>query len=233
MKLKYLTLHKLVDVAYLCGIDETPVSLLIALPPGSGKTWATRSIASCDFVLYLNKIYSPNEHRSVIGKNAARTRLLINDDMGFAARWNQKEFFSTFCMIIDGEIMYTVYKQTQHAVTNCSVILCCTLDYYYASRGDMAVIGLHDRVVPIALRLSNDTRRKYQKMINDGIIKTKMPEEREPSLIDKGDVKTDIIKEKDIDPRLLLNLTFMSQYLTDDEFDELVEVAHSSGKYEL
>lgn len=233
MRLKYLSLNKLVDVAYLCGIDGTPISLMLAMPPGSGKTWSTRSIAGSDFVLYLNKVYSPNEHRSVIGRNAARTKLLINDDLGFSARWNKIEYFSTFCMVIDGEIMFTVYKQTQHAVTNFSVVLCCTLDYFYAARNDMVTLGLYDRVVPICLRLSADTRHKYQQMVNDGTVCSNTPAPREPEITDKQEVKKGILEEKDIDPRLLMNLKFMSQYLTDDEFIELINVAHSNGKYEL
>jgi hypothetical protein len=233
MKLKYLTLNKIVDAAYLCGIDETPVSILMALPPGSGKTWSTKSIQDCDFVMYLSKIYSPNEHRAVIGKNAARTRLLINDDLGFSARWNQKEFFSTFCMIVDGEIMYTVYRQTQHAATNCSLLLVCTLDYYYASRGDMVEIGLFDRVIPLTLRLSPETRRMYQKSIIADEDGEKVVKPRIPELIDKGPVQRELIERMDIDPRLLRNMKFISQYLTEEEFKEMIDVAHSNGKYEI
>ncbi len=233
MKLQYLTLNKIVDTAYFCGIDGTPVSVLIAAPSGAGKSWSTSAVANTDFVQYIGKVYSPNEHRAIIGKNASRTRLLINDDLGLTARWNQVEYYSTFCMIHDGELMFKVFRQTQHVSTTCSMILCCTLDYFYSHRDDMSGMGLLDRVVPVILRLSNETRREYQEYEMKGNIMDSKPAPRNPSFLDVRKPKVDMVLKKNIDPRLLRNLRRMSQYLTEEETEELIEVAHSNGKYEI
>jgi hypothetical protein len=232
LRLKYLSLSKIVDVAYLCGCDNTPVSLLIATPPGAGKTYATKSLQNVDFVQYLNHVYSPNEHRAIIASKAARTRLLINDDLGLAARWNQKEFFSTFIMVADGEISFTQWRQNQHAILNCSLVLLCTLDYYTTNRNDMAGMGLYDRVIPIVAGLSQETRRSYQDSIRLHR-STRNPPNREPYQPEKGEFKDDLIEKKDIDPRLLQNLTYMSAWMTDNEFAELVSIAHEQDKYEV
>lgn len=235
MRLKYLSLTKLIDVAYLCGCDNTPISLLISTPPGGGKTWASKSIQNADFVQYLNHIFSPNEHRATIAGKAARTRLLINDDIGLAARWNQKEFYSTFIMIADGEISFTQWKQNQHAVLNCSLVLLCTLDYYTVNHGDMVAMGLYDRVVPIVVGISQETRRVYQDNIRlrRSSRLSRNPPERLPEPLEKGEFKDEMIEKKDIEPRLLQNLAYMSQWLTDDEFSELVSIAHEHNKWEV
>jgi hypothetical protein len=232
MRLRYLSLNTLIDVAYVCGVDGTPVSLLIGAPAGAGKTWAAKSIESVDFVQYIAHVYSPNEHRSVILKNAERTRLLINDDLGKTARWNQKEYFSTFMAIADGEISFTQWHSHQHKPMYCSMVLISTLDYYTANRTDMAAMGLLDRVVPVIVGLSQETRRTYQETIRKHL-RTRDPAPREPMLRERGEYKDDIITKKDINPRLLQNLSYMSQYLTDDEFSELVAIAHAEDKYEV
>lgn len=232
MRLKYLTLNKIIDAAYYCGLDHTPVSVLIAAPPGAGKTWSARSIQDTDFVQYINHVLSPNEHRATIAEKAARTRLLINDDLGLAARWNQKEFYSTFIMVSDGEISYTQYKQKQHARMECSLVLLCTSEYFTQNRNEMRGMGLLDRVVPVILGLSQTTRRMYQ----DGIRlrrTTRQPPERDPAILDRGEYKDEVIGGKDIDPRLLQNLTYMSQWLTDDEFTELIAISHDQEKFEI
>lgn len=232
-RLKHLTLEKLVDTAYFCGVGKTPVFLIIAAPPGSGKTWSTSSIAETDFVLYLNKPFSPAEHRKIIVKNAPRTRLFINDDLSLSSRWNAKEYFSTFCMIYDGEVVFTQWKSTIQAHTQCSMVLCCTTDYYHSNRDDMVALGLLDRLIPIVLGLSNETRKKYQHYIQDTSIYDSAPTQRDPVFKEQKIIKKGIISKKDIDPRLLLNIRRMSQYLTDEETEELIAVAHSNGKYEI
>jgi hypothetical protein len=232
-RLKYLTLEKLIDTAYFCGIGRTPVFLIIAAPPGAGKTWCTSSISETDFVLYMNKPYSPAEHRKIIAKHAPRMRLFINDDLSLSARWNAKEYFATFCMIYDGEVVFTQWKSTIQAHTRCSMVLCCTTEYYHANRDDMTALGLLDRLIPIVLELSSETRKKYQSYIQDTSVFDNTPVQRDPVFKDARTVKKGIISKKDIDPRLLLNIRRMSQFLTDDETEELIAVAHSNGKYEI
>lgn len=232
MKLNFLTLNKIIDVAYMCGIDGTPVSVLIAAPTGAGKTWAAKSIEDVDFVQYISHVYSPNEHRSVIVEKAPRTRLLVNDDLGKTARWNQKEYFSTFMSVSDGELSFTQWKQHQHAIMSCSLVLIATTDYYISNVRDMTGMGLLDRLVPVVVGLSQETRRSYQDSIrlHRG---TRNPLKRDPTLTEKGEFKDDLIRKKDINPRLLQNLSYMSQYLNEDEFSELIAIAHDGDKYEV
>lgn len=227
MRLKYLTLPKLIDTAYWCGMDGTPVSVLIAAPPGAGKTWATESLINTEFVHYLAKPISPNEHRKTIARNSARTRLFINDDLGLCSRWNAKEYFSTFCMIADGDMRFTQYKHTVSAQMQCSMVLCCTISYFNDNFDDMNAVGLMDRVVTIAVKLSRETRKSYQQLVLTTDLHNRHPPERDPVFTDIHPADENLLKVKNIDPRLLNNLRRMSQYLTDDEIAELVTLAHS------
>lgn len=231
--LESLTLEKIVDTAYFCGVNQTPVFIIIATPPGAGKTWSTSALTDTDFVQYINKPYSPNEHRKIITNHASRTRLLINDDLSLTSRWNQMEYYSTFCMIADGEILFTQWKSTTQARMNCSLVLCCTLDYYYANHDNMISGGMLDRLVPIVLGLSNDTRKKYQKYIQNANVYDNKAPKRDPTFADIKIVKKELLSKKDINPRLLMNIKRMSQFLTEDETDELIAVAHSNGKFEV
>jgi hypothetical protein len=234
MKLKHLTLNKIVDAAYYCGLDNTPISLIIAAPPGAGKTWSTRSISESDFVMYISGTYSPNEHRKIIKEAAARTRLIINDDLGLTSRWNQAEYYATFAMIADGRIQYTVWRTSHITPINCSMVLCCTFDYYKQNRDKMVEMGLIDRIVPVVLGLSFETRKQYQKYREQTNIRDSAPLPRNPAEPPNPiTVKTDLISKKDIDPRLFLNLQRLSQYLTEDETIELIEVSHGEGRYEI
>jgi hypothetical protein len=235
MRLKYLTLNKIVDTAYLCGINNTPVYVILAAPPGSGKTWSTCALEDVDFVHYINMPSSPSEHRKMIGVKGPRTRLLINDDLGLTARWNQAEYFSTFCMIADGKIAYKQFKTLVYAKMNCSLLLCCTTDYFYAHYDEMTSGGLFDRLTPIVLGLSNETRTTYQKYIEKSSIYTVKPYPRYPIFADERIVKSDLISTKNISPRMLVNIRRLSQYLTEEETDELVSIAHApdSPEYEI
>jgi hypothetical protein len=233
MKLRYLNLTNLIDAAYLCGIDGTPVSLLIAMPPGSGKTWSTSSIKNADFVQYLNKVYSPNEHRLIIGQSAARTCLLINDDLGLLARWNQSEYYSTLCMVIDGELVFKQFRTLQHAVFKCSVVLCCTSEYYNQNVDNMQGMGLLDRLIPVSLNLSAQTREKYQEYSQLSSIFDNSAPARVPVIRNAAPVQDDLIREKNLDPRLMRNIRRISQYLSEDELIELINVANKPGRYSL
>jgi len=233
MRLKHLTLNKLIDTAYFCGIDETPVSLIIAAPPGAGKTWSASALAETDFVQYLCKPFSPSEHRKIISQNAARTRLLINDDLSLTSRWNAKEYLATFCMIHDGEIMYTQWKTTYHAHMHCSMVLYCTTDYLHSNFDDMKAMGFTDRVIPIILGLSNETRKIYQKYEQESHLFDSKPALRNPEFLEIKSVKTELLAKKDIDPRAFRSLRRMSQYLTEEETEELIDVAHSNERYEI
>jgi hypothetical protein len=239
MRLLHLTLTTIIDVAYLCGLDRTPVTIIISAPPGAGKTWATQSIAESNLVQYIGGVHSPNEHRKIIGDRAARTRLIINDDLGLSARWNMKEYIATFIMIANGDLEFTMHKQSQHESCNASLILCCTAKHFDKVKDDMKEMGLWDRSIPIDVRLSKETRQNYQINFVEktaGIYDKyddRMPPQRHPELRPKHQIKTPQLLEKDVDPRLLRNLSYMSQYLSDDEYNELIDVALNPRKYEI
>lgn len=235
MKLKHLSLKKIVDAAYWCGIENTPVSVLLTLPPGSGKTYSTASLKKIDFVHYIGKPMSPNEHRQEIARNAARTRLLINDDLSLCSRWNAREYFSTFNMVADGEIKYTQYKSTISAITKSSLVLCCTTSYFNDNYVSMESGGLLDRLIVVALGLSAETREAYQKAIfaqpiGQSIVPPREPEFLTASACDVAIEKDIVIQKKNIDPRLLNNLRRISQYLTLEESKELIAVAHAGDR---
>lgn len=235
MKLKFLTLRKIVDAAYWCGIEGTPVSVMITAPPGSGKTWSTASLQKIDFVQYIGKPISPNEHRYVIARYADRTRLLINDDLSLCSRWNAKEYFSTFNMISDGEIRFTQYKSTVCAQMKCSLVLCCTSAYFNDNYEAMEAGGLLDRLLLINVGLSQETRAYYQHAvlscpIGQSRTPTREPEFLTASACDVALEKNNLLGIKNIDPRLLSNLRHISQFLTLDETKELIAVAHADDR---
>jgi hypothetical protein len=239
MRLIHLTLIKIIDAAYLCGLDRTPVTIIISAPPGSGKTWATQSISESNLVQYIGGVHSPNEHRKIIGDRAARTRLIINDDLGLSARWNMKEYIATFIMVANGDLEFTMHKQSQHESCNASLILCCTAKHFDRVKDDMKEMGLWDRSIAIDVRLSKETRKNYQINFIEkaaGIYDEyddRLPPQRTPELRPKQRVKTPQLLEKDVDPRLLRNLSYMSQYLSDEEYIELIDVALNPRKYEI
>jgi len=227
MKMKLLTLDKIVDVAYWCGRLSTPVSIIIAAPPGAGKTWSTKSISGVNRVCYVNTSTSPNEHRKLIASNAPRTSLLINDDIGYFLN-RKDEYFVTFGMVIDGRISHTMYKTVQTAVMNCSLILCCTTEQFFDNLDSLKASGLYSRIVPIILGLSAETRADYQKSILSGEIRcTSDPKPRKPAPLKRGKPKDSIIHEYDVEPRMIANIRSMSQYLTEAETEELILIAHS------
>lgn len=234
MRLRHLTLEKIVDTAYFCGFEKMPVSVLIAAPPGSGKSWCTCALRDVEGVQYISKVYSPSEHRKMIGDAASRTRLLINDDLGLMARWNQTEYFSSFCMAHDGELLFRQFRAQTHAQMRCSIVLCCTLDYFYANVDTMRAIGLLDRVIPIILDLSDVTRERYKSAVMQSDLQEREPPQRYPSPPDETRiVKTEAILRNNVGPRELKNLRRMSLFLTDDEVDELIAVTHNESKYEV
>lgn len=235
MRLEHLTLNTLIDAAFCCGIDRTPVSIILAAPPGAGKTWSTRSIAKINGVRYLSHSTSPNEHRKLIISDAPRIRLLINDDAGqLFTSHRREEFLTTFSSVIDGRIAYTVYKTGHFAYINCSLVLCCTRAQYFDVMEDMEKSGLHSRLIPFIVSLSEETRGMYQKNALSERIEPKYTPERSPNLLERHAPKDDILRKCDVEPRLLTNIRIISQYLTDDETIELINVSHSRGsEYEI
>jgi len=229
--LKHLTLEKIVDAAYFCGIDGTPVSVMIGAPPGSGKTWSTSALSEIELVIYQNTPLSPTQFRKRICKSARRMKCLIVDDLAFIERWDQDQYYNTFNMIHDGEIGHGQYNDEDHAFIKTSMILTCTWDYYHSHKKTMAGCGLMDRVIPCILQLSDETRLKYQELIINSITAgsyTGNPPFRKPtSEGENTGYKSDLLITKNVDPRLLTNLMRISQYLTIEETEELSDMAHA------
>jgi len=229
--LKYLSLERITDAAFFCGLNGTPVSILIAAPPGSGKTWSTSPLSEIEIVIYQNTPLSPTQFRKRMCKSARRMKCLIVDDLAFIERWDQDQYYNTFNMIHDGEIGHGQFNDEDHAFINCSMILTCTWDYFHSHKKTMAGCGLMDRVIPCIFQLSDETRFKYQDMIIESILNgsyTGMPPLRLPT--DEGvntGYKHEVLVKKNVDPRLLTNLMKISQYLTTEETEELADVAHA------
>jgi len=233
MKLKHLTLNKIVDAVYCCGIARTPVAIILAAPPGTGKTWSTQGIANqtdVPFIQYFTGAMSPTSHRQIILSLADQTRLIVHDDIGLCSRFDQDQLFSTYMMIISGEIEFQQYKTLEYAKINTSVIICCTMAYYADHSKIMQGKGLLDRLLPVVVNLSNETRSEYQRSIN---IFDDSPPKREPQIADQTAPKTDILIDNDVSPRWMRSLSKLSQILSDDELLELIAVLNRPMKYEV
>lgn len=233
MRLKYLTLNKIVDATYCCGIVKTPVAVMIAAPPGTGKTWSTRGIAdnvNVPFVDYITGAMSATQHRKTVMAHADKIRLLIHDDIGLCSRFDQEQIFATYMMVIAGTIEFKQWKTIDYAKMQTSVIICCTLAYWADHEEIMRGKGLLDRLLPIALDLSNETRRDYQKSIN---IFDDDPPKRTPEIIDQGRPQTDLLIDNDVSPRWMRSLSKISQFMSADELLELIAVLNRPMKYEV
>lgn len=226
-KLNYLTLEMFVDACYYCAVDKTPVFGYIAGGTGTGKTWSTEALKNETFVKYMNKVYSPQEHRAEIAKNAPRTKLLINDDLGLCSRWNAKDYFSTFIMAMDGEISYTQYKNTMTSTTNFSVVLCSTSTYFDQNRAAMDGMGLLDRMMLFAVGLSEESREIYQRhaiMSMNG----RHPPIRQPIRHYTRDMVNNPfpLMDYNLNPRNINNLKHIQKYLDDESMAELIGVVN-------
>jgi len=225
MKLRYLKLETLIDVAYQCGMDGRPVSLYIAAPPGSGKTWASKSLAGYQSVQYYDSAYSPNEYKKFVADKAPGTKLFIHDDLGLSSGWNMKEFVSAWMMMIKGKIDYKHFKTMINAKCTFSMICISTLDTFYEWKDIMQSQGLLDRMLVIQLHLSEETRKKYQleaQILAETLKQARDPIARKPELREKHDPA--VLFELDINPRDLTNFLNMSTYLTEPEIKELIAV---------
>lgn len=236
--LEHLTLDKVFDAAYLCGMNNTPVFILLSGPPGIGKTWAAKGIKDAKFVQYINTPSSPNEHRKKIIREAARTRLLIHDDFGLAKGWKQGEYLATFSMIADGMVQFTMYKTLQRACVNCSMIITCTSAHYAENVDVMESMGLLRRVIPIVVGISAETREIYQEYRLKTNILDKNPLPRNPVLreirnMSEMTTARELIMKHNVNPSLLDNLINISQFLTDEGLLELIEVAHNPLDYSI
>ena len=233
MKLQHLTLNKLVDATYCCGIARTPIAVLLAAPPGTGKTWSTRGISNqsaIPFIQYISGTMTPTSHREEILSLADQTKLIIHDDIGLCSRFDQDQIFATYMMIISGEIEYRQYKKLDYQKIQTSILICSTLSYYAEHERTMKNNGLFDRLLPIAVSLSNTTRSDYQKSIN---IFDDRPPKREPQVTEQRAPQTDLLIDNDVSPRWMRSLSKISQFLSEDELLELLGILTRPMKYEV
>lgn len=236
MKLKYLKLSSLIDAAYQCGMNNTPVSLYIAGDSGIGKTWAARSVCEYPNVLYYSAAYSPNEYKKFVADKAQGTKMFIHDDLGLSGSYNIRDFIPAWNMMIDGKIDYRHYKTSIARKTNFSIVLISTLGSYYNWYDTMYELGLIDRVLGIKLSLSDETRMNY--MINaqndsETGKDNNVPEQRKPHLREKHEPLRDLFT-MNISPRYVKNLLRMSMYLNGSEMLELIKIIkESTVEYEV
>lgn len=228
IKLEYLKLTTFVDAIYFAGIDGKPIHGLIAGETGVGKTWCTKSISQQRYVQYLSANDSPSEHRKVIIDSSRRTKLLINDDLGLMTG-RIKEYFATFIMAMDGAISHSHFKTKVRSDTSFSLILCMTKDYIEQNRAMLEGMGVVDRMMPLCLGVSDDTRREYQEHQANDLTVTKDPKQRVPV----RSLGRDLIKnpfpllDYNISPRNIGNLKIIQKYLSDNEMEELINILHS------
>jgi hypothetical protein len=99
----------------------------------------------------------------------------------------------------------------------------------------MAGMGLLDRLIPIVANISKETRMEYQTRSQNSDIRESEPPTRTPvyEFERVRIVQDDIIREMNLDPRLLRNIRRISQYLTEDELYELIQVANKPGRFEI
>lgn len=235
MKLRYLKINTLLDAAYQCGMDRQPIYLFIAAPPGTGKTWGSKSLKEYRGVTYFNSSYSPNEYKKHVKQVAESTVLFIHDDVGRPAHWNMKEFISAWCDMIDGHVDCRHFKSSICAICGFSVVLISTLDWYYAWKDAMRESGLIDRVLPITVGLSEETKENYRleaQISAESNLLSDEPEQRKIGLRERHESHT--LFEQNIPPRYLKNLLKISRYLTEKEMNELINIVLKDGvKYEI
>lgn len=233
MKLKHLTLNKIVDAAYCCGIANTPVAVLLAAPPGTGKSWSTQSISDnsdVPFVHYITGAMSATSHRKIVMTRAEQTRLIIHDDIGLCSRFEQEQVFSTYMMIIGNEIDFKQYKTIDFARFNTSVMICCTLAYWSGHAQEIQEKGLLDRLLPVVVGLSKETRTAYQQAIN---IFDDKPAKRIPDTTEQHAPQISFLVEQNVSPRWMRSLAKISQFLSADELMELIRVLDNPMRYEV
>lgn len=235
IKLKYLNMQVLVDVAFLCGRDRTPVFIYIAADPGSGKTWATKSLEQVEGVTYFSSSTTPNEYRTSIQQICKRTRLFEHDDIGRCPKPYIPDYISTFCDMCEGHVSFRQYKKSINCSFNFSVVLTSTIDFYFQWKDIMKGCGLLDRMLTFILELDDSTRKKYQEKKQDDATMGCVSNEPEKRIvIDRARHGTLNVEQYDIDPRNMTNILRMSQYMTKEELAELVNVVHSDmPKYSI
>lgn len=236
-RLTYLTLEVLADAAYWCAVNDTPVYLIFSGPPATGKTWSTAALRAVPGITYINRILTPNELRKLIERIAAKTLLLIHDDFGLSPSRKIEDLCSVYNMVCDGYLDHEMFTQTQSATTCCSVILCCTKQQYYRYKGAISAGGLLDRMIPVVLNLSIKTRAEHNAAALLSSVYTLDVPKRipDPNLRNPGSVKESVIKEYNLDTRLMNNIRRISQYLTEEQTRELILITEpeSEGKYEI
>jgi hypothetical protein len=233
MKLKHLTLNKIVDACYACGIARTPVAVILAAPSGTGKTWATEAItdqSDIPFVQYITGAMSATSHRKKILALADYTRLIIHDDIGMCSRFEQEQIFSTYMMITSGKIEFEQYKTMDYKKIDSSVLICCTVGYWADHLRVIEAKGLLDRMLPVVIGLSEETRKSYQRDLD--IFNTDAPK-RLPEIADQHSPLTEIFQKQDVSPRWMRNISKISQFLTEEEVLELIAVLERPMRYEV
>jgi len=235
IQLKHLSLTRLVDAAYMCGLEKQPVFIHIAGNPGIGKTYATKSIERIRGVSYFSASFSPNEYKSHLEVVAKATKLFIHDDVGRGNPSYTKDFISAFCDICEGHSEYRQYKKNFSIDFSFSAVFTSTTRWFYSWKDTMEEMGYIDRVLALPLALSEYTEKKYQEACQDAALEgclSNEPCQRPLTEFEKHDVQD--FNNMNLNPRNLRNLYRLSIYLDRNEMLELIAVIQADKpKYSI
>ena len=235
IQLKHLTLPRLIDAAYMCGLDRQPVFLYIAAEPGTGKTYSTKSLETVNGVTYFSASYSPNEYKLHVKEVAKHTLLLLHDDIGRCNPSYAQDYISAFCDITEGHIEFRQFKKNINADFNFSAVFTSTLGWFYKWRDVMAETGFMDRVLPIQLELHPNTEAAYRTKCTDDALEGNLSNDPCPRAITnlKKHSPMELYNVK-IASRNIRNVLRLSCYLEEPEMIELMQIIQSDKpKYSI
>lgn len=222
-RLRYLTVKKLFDTAFLCG-KRYRVYIYLNSDTGSTKTVNSVGIRNAEKVK-VNLIkgqMTPAKHREALLVNRKNVCLIIHDDIGRLKRKVIEEYFNNFMDVIDGNVSYSQYEQVINEEVDASLIITSTLDQYRIFAGKMRPGGLLDRLLVVPLTLSEETKMLWRKTIlefdeRNINLPVEIRKEHEPHVA--------LVNE--LEPRLYKNVLNMSRFLTEDETIELIEIVNN------
>jgi hypothetical protein len=235
IKLKHLTLLRLIDAAYYCAQDRQPVFIHISAPPGAGKTYATKSLETISGISYFSANYTPTEYKLHIQAVSKHTQLFIHDDVGRCSSRYVPDYISAMCDIIEGQVEYRQYKKNINVDFNFSTVFTSTSGWFYRWKEIMTETGYLDRVLLIQLDLHPDTEKKYRIICSDDALAgccfdkpqpRKLTEFKKHSSLELCDLK--------IAPRNIRNILRLSYFLDESEMMELIAVVQTDRiKYSI
>ncbi len=236
IKLKHLTIPKLVDAAFMCGKDRQPVFIHIVGDPGIGKTYSTKSIDQIPGVNYFCANFSPNEYKIHVKTVAQHTQLFIHDDIGRCNPSYVPDYISAVCDLSEGHIEYRQFKKNINSDFDFSVVITSTSGWFYRWKDIMTETGYLDRILPIVLVLNSDTEKAYKNACSDDAMQngciSSEPAQR-PLTVFKKHASLGLWNVN-VAARNIRNILRLSSYLDEPEMMELIAVIQADKpKYSI